>query len=426
MIRSRARRYGSDSHIWPAFVDVLSTLLLVIIFLLVAFMLAQFFLQKVLSGRDAALAELTAQVRELALALELERQTTDSLRLDLIGLSDELQATLAENFALGQQLQAVSGERDALDDELKGLLVEAEQLRRDIATLREVRAELEAEVSRLAVALEDSEAEIGVLRDTAATLEARLADEAGRTVLAQSKLEEREIRLAEVTALQDETFARLEKEQLLSARQRDEIALLNNQIAALRAQLSRIEAALEASEARAAEQEIVISDLGRRLNLALAEKVEELAKYRSEFFGELRKVLGDRPDIRIVGDRFVFQSDVLFASGSAELGPAAEDQISKLAATLLEIAGRIPTDVAWILRVDGHTDPVPIHTPQYPSNWELSTARAVSVVKLLIKHGIASNRLAATGFGEFHPIDDQTDEIGNRRNRRIEFRLTQR
>lgn len=423
---ARARRIRSESHIWPAFVDVLSSLLLVIIFLLVVFMLAQFFLQKVLSGRDAALAELTTQVEQLALALELERTTTDELRLDIISLSDDLQASRAEAATLGTELAAARGERDALDEELTGLLVEAEQLRRDVASLRELRAELEAEVGRLAGALESSEAEAGELRDAAAELEARLADESERTRLAQSELEEREIRLAEITRLQDDTLTALESEQALSAEQRSRIALLNEQIAALRAQLGRIEAALEASEARALEQEVVIADLGSRLNLALVEKVEELAKYRSEFFGQLREVLGNRPDIRIVGDRFVFQSDVLFDSGSATPGPAAEGQIAALARTLLDIAAKIPPGLPWILQVDGHTDRVPIRTAEFASNWELSSARALSVVRLLIKHGIPPERVAAAGYGEYHPIDEATDEVGNRRNRRIELRLTQR
>lgn len=423
---ARARRIRSESHIWPAFVDVLSSLLLVIIFLLVVFMLAQFFLQKVLSGRDAALAELTAQVEQLALALELERTTTDELRLDIIALSDDLQASRAEAATLGTELAVVRGERDALDQELTGLLVEAERLRRDIASLREVRAELEAEVGRLAGALESSEAETGELRDAAAELESRLADESERTRLAQAELEERDIRLAEITRLQDDTLAALESEQALSTEQRSRIALLNEQIAALRAQLARIETALEASEARALEQDVVIADLGRRLNLALVEKVEELAKYRSEFFGQLRKVLGNRPDIRIVGDRFVFQSDVLFDSGSARPGPGAESQLAALARTLLDIAARIPPELPWILQVDGHTDPVPIHTAEFASNWELSSARALSVVRLLIKHGIPPDRVAAAGYGEYHPIDEGTDEVGNRRNRRIELRLTQR
>jgi chemotaxis protein MotB len=179
-------------------------------------------------------------------------------------------------------------------------------------------------------------------------------------------------------------------------------------------------------EAENEEKEVQIADLGRRLNAALATKVQELARFRSDFFGRLRELLGDRQDIRVVGDRFVFQSEVLFASGSAELEPEGRKQLSQLASALAEIAATIPEDIDWVLRVDGHTDRRPISTPEFPSNWELSTARAISVVKFLIIRGIGPNRLAATGFGQFQPLDTGSDEIAFRRNRRIELKLTQR
>ena len=184
--------------------------------------------------------------------------------------------------------------------------------------------------------------------------------------------------------------------------------------------------ALEAAEAQNEEQEVQIADLGRRLNIALATKVQELARYRSEFFGRLREVLGTRQDIRVVGDRFVFQSELLFGTGEAELGTEGKVQLQQLADALLEIAAEIPDDIDWILRVDGHTDRRPIFTAVFPSNWDLSTARAVSVVNFLIDQGIPPQRLAATGFGEFQPLDDGNDEIAYRRNRRIEFKFTQK
>jgi len=195
---------------------------------------------------------------------------------------------------------------------------------------------------------------------------------------------------------------------------------------ALREQLASLAAALDASEAKAREQEVQITNLGQRLNAALATRVAELARYRSEFFGRLREVLGDRQDVRIVGDRFVFQSEVLFDSASADLGEEGQRQIARLATTLAEIASRIPDNIDWILQVDGHTDRRPIATARFPSNWELSAARAISVVRFLNERGIPFDRLAATGYGEFHPIDEGTDEIALRRNRRIEIRLTQR
>jgi chemotaxis protein MotB len=171
---------------------------------------------------------------------------------------------------------------------------------------------------------------------------------------------------------------------------------------------------------------VQIADLGRRLNVALANKVQELASYRSEFFGRLREILGNRPDIRIVGDRFVFQSEVLFTPGSADLGPEAKSELDLLAGALRDVAAKIPPEIPWVLRVDGHTDKRPISTPQFPSNWELSTARAIAVTKYLISQGIPPSRLAAAGFGEFQPIDTAEGEDAFRKNRRIEFKLTER
>ncbi|HEY0524246.1 MAG TPA: peptidoglycan-binding protein, partial [Stellaceae bacterium] len=180
------------------------------------------------------------------------------------------------------------------------------------------------------------------------------------------------------------------------------------------------------ADTKSKEQQTQIVDLGKRLNVALANKVEELARYRSEFFGRLREILGDRQDIRVVGDRFVFQSEVLFDPGSAFLGPDAQQKLNPVVTALKEIMPEIPRDLNWVLRVDGHTDLRPIATAQFPSNWELSTARAISVVKYLIQQGIPADRVAATGFGEFQPIDRGTDEIALRRNRRIELKLTER
>ncbi|MDE0176350.1 MAG: peptidoglycan -binding protein [Defluviicoccus sp.] len=197
-------------------------------------------------------------------------------------------------------------------------------------------------------------------------------------------------------------------------------------LAELHARATRAEEALQVSEKKAKEQNVQIVNLSKRLNAALASKVQELANFRSEFFGRLRKALGNRSDVRIVGDRFVFQSEVLFPSGGATLQPGGRVQIDKLASTITEIAGKIPSDINWVLRVDGHTDRIPIFTPAFPSNWELSTARAIAVVKYLIERGVPATRLAATGFGEFQPIDRGSTIAAFKRNRRIEFKLTLR
>lgn len=450
----RRRGQRAPYEIWPGFVDALTTLLLVIIFLLVVFVLAQFFLSQALSGRDAALEKLNQQVNELADLLAIERRTSANLEnqiaqlnLDMTKLQEERDSVIIQLDTLTSRALSAEEDRDRLtvllreekektaaaeekaavsEEALKANLAELESLKRDIAALEETRKKLEDEVGKLAATIEAKDTEIGSLRDRSKELEARIADEQERTNLAQKDIEEREIRLAELQTLYLQTQDKLTEEEKLSAAARSQVALLNTQISALRAELAKLNAALDASEAKDLEQQAQIADLGKRLNQALAAKVQELQQYRSEFFGKLREVLKNRPGISIVGDRFVFQSEVLFDAGSAELGPQGKQDMAKFAETLLEIAKDIPKGIDWILRVDGHTDKQPISTARFPSNWELSTARAVSVTKFLISQGVPPNRLAATGFGEFQPIDSRDDEIGYLRNRRIELKLTER
>src|ERR1700720_4997106 len=218
----------------------------------------------------------------------------------------------------------------------------------------------------------------------------------------------------------------LDSEKQVSARALAQIEVLTQQISALRRQLAALEEALDVSEKRDKESQGRIADLGQRLNVALAQRVQELSRYRSEFFGRLRAILGNRPDIRVVGDRFVFQSEVLFDTGSAAIRPEGKVELDKLAAALTELEKQIPPEIAWVLRIDGHTDVRPISSPQFPSNWELSSARAISVVQYLISRGISPQRLVAAGFGEFQPLDGGTTEEAYRRNRRIELKLTER
>ena len=217
----------------------------------------------------------------------------------------------------------------------------------------------------------------------------------------------------------------LEDEKNIRSEALAQVEILNQQVAALRRQLASLQAALDAAEARDLESKAQIVDLGKRLNAALARKVQQLARYRSEFFGRLREILSDRSDIRIVGDRFVFQSEVFFEKGEARLNPLGRDELDKLASALLEIAGEIPLEIKWVLRIDGHTDSDPINTLEFPSNWELSTARAISVVRYLVSRGVAPERLVAAGFGEHQPIDAGGSEDAKRRNRRIELKLTE-
>ncbi len=218
----------------------------------------------------------------------------------------------------------------------------------------------------------------------------------------------------------------LDGERALTARMAAQVEILNQQIMALRRQLAAVEEALNISESKDREAQARIADLGQRLNLALAQRVQELERYRSDFFGRLRNVLASRPEFRVVGDRFVIQSEILFEAGQATLNPAGLPELDKVAAALIDASREIPPDINWVLRVDGHTDKRPIASAQFPSNWELSAARAIAVVRYLSARGIPSTRLLAAGFAEFQPLEQGEGDEAFRRNRRIELKLTER
>lgn len=482
MARGRSGQRGGSTDIWPGFVDALSTLLMVVIFLLAVFVLAQFFLSQQLEGRNAAMSRLETQITALERELGLERDGAAELRRSVARLSTDLRGALAERDVLADRLDDVGADRDRLaaamalaaDREvqleqtlaalrlerdsfaaaaeatraeleaaeatiaadrqtLEARLAELVQLRRDIEALETVRAELEAElaasVDRLAMAEADRDTTaqaLGALRDERAALEARLADEAARTRLAQRALEERELRLEELLRSAASLETALDAEGRAREAALAEVALLTRQINALSVQLAELDQVLDAREREVEEQSALIADLGARLNVALAAQVEELSRFRSDFFGRLREVLGDRDAVRVVGDRFVFQSEVLFGTGEAEVGVEGRRQLARLAETLSDIAAEIPDELPWVLQVDGHTDRRPISTARFPSNWELSTARAISVAQVLIDQGIPPDRVAARGFAEFQPLDQADTLDAYRRNRRIELKLTTR
>jgi len=406
------RRNRSSVNIWPGFVDGLATLLMVIIFLLMIFVVAQFYLSEEIMGRDQALEILNQEVAELADLLDLEQKSNIDLNSNLVSLSAELQSTLTE--------------RDDFSAELRQLRTLQNTLVESVETLQKRSERAETEGSALQTRLDEALIRSEIDKETIKVqLNQLLVLQQDVTALIALR-DEIEADLESVIQHEKSTAKNFMAERKISVAAKAQVALLNRQIAALREQMEKLNAALEGSESRDRAQKAQISDLGKRLNVALASKVQELARYRSEFFGRLREVLGDRPDIQIVGDRFIFQSEVLFASGSAEIGAEGEPQLAQLARTLIDISARIPADIKWILRIDGHTDRVPIQNDQFRSNWELSTSRAISVVKFLVRQGIPANKLAATGFGEFQPIDDRIDEIAFRRNRRIELKLTER
>jgi chemotaxis protein MotB len=342
MSLARARRGRFQANYWPGFVDMLSTLLLVVTFLMSLFMLANFVVTQAVSGKDTMLTKLNRQLAELTELLALERSKKESVEDSLAALQATLTDKDKENERLTGLLGAASGQTQGAEDRVRALT---------------------------------------------------------------SSLDEQK-------QITNDALAKVE--------------MLNQQLAALRLQLASLQEALEASEAKDKESQAKIADLGQRLNVALAKKVQELARYRSDFFGKLKEALGNRSDFEIVGDRFLFPSDVLFDTGSSLLRPEATFQLDKLAAALNELETKIPPDIAWVMRIDGHTDIRPIATVEFPSNWELSSARAISVVRYLMEQGVPANRLVAAGFGEFQPIEAGDSEQALAKNRRIELKLTER
>jgi chemotaxis protein MotB len=339
MALSRSRR-SQVTNYWPGFVDALSSLLLVIIFLLSLFMLTQFFLGQEIQGKDSAMTRLNSQIAELTDLLQLERGNNADLTTNLATLQATLSTATAQRDKLQSQIAGIGAGDSGKDAQIAGLTTD------------------------------------------------------------------------------------LAKEKDLSSEAAAQVALLNQQLAALRLQIGALENALDASEAKATESKTQVADLGRRLNVALAQRVQDLSRYRSDFFGRLRQILEGRADIQVVGDRFVFQSEVLFPPGEAAVSEDGKPSLDKLAEAIKQLETEIPADINWVLRVDGHTDKRPINTPEFPSNWELSAARAITVVKYLVAQGVSAQHLVPAGFGDSRPIDTGDTDEALAKNRRIEFKLT--
>ncbi|MCP3054244.1 peptidoglycan -binding protein [Aurantimonas marianensis] len=322
----------------------------------------------------------------------------DALSTLLLAIMFLLSVFVLAQFLLSRE---ISGKDEAID-RLNSQINELTQL---LALERSTGQDYQDQIATLRASLSSTE-------DEKSRLQRALESDSGSAAAAS----------AEVEGLQ----SALDEEQQFSQRARSQIELLNQQLSALRQQIAALENALDVSESRDQESRTKIADLGRRLNVALAQRVQELSRYRSDFFGRLREILSDRENIRIVGDRFVFQSEVLFPSGSDVLQPAGTEEMAKLATAIKELAREIPSDINWIIRVDGHTDNIPVTGGRFEDNWELSTERAVAVVKYLISQGVPPERLAATGFGEFQPLDTDDTPEARDRNRRIELKLTER
>ena len=373
-----------ENFTWPGFVDALATLLMVIIFVLMVFVLIQVNLAYRVSGQDATLGEMRQQLASLGELLNIERRA-----------SADLAANLAQ---ITNQLNASNTNRDELQAQLANVQAAIAARNSQIANLTAKQADTEAALAAARNSLEDR---LGALQ---------LAE--GQLAMAQAQNQSAANR---IDALRAETTA-----------SKAEIAQMTGALAALRLRIEELTSLLAEKDRQATQDKVAIASLGRSLNNALASRVQELQRFRSEFFGRLRDVLKGRDDVQIVGDRFVFQSEVLFAQGQAEIAAEGRDQLAKLAVALADIATKIPEDINWVLQVDGHTDDIPIRAGRYADNWDLSTERALSVVRFLNQQGLPANRLAAAGYGEFQPLDAADNDDARRKNRRIELKITQR
>jgi chemotaxis protein MotB len=328
----------------------------------------------------------------------------DALSTLVLGIIFLLTVFVVVQFFLSQE---VAGK----DTALVRLSAQIAQLTEMLSLEKTAKVDLNEEIARLRSSLADIQGERDRLKAGAAS---------GAEIAAtQSQLAQSQGRVTELSGA-------LDTEKAVNARALAQIEVLNQQIAALRDQLAALEKALDVSEQKDREAQSHIADLGQRLNVALAQRVQELSRYRSDFFGRLREILGNRPDIRVVGDRFVFPSEVFFDTGLAVLRADGKAELDKLASALLDLEQKIPAEIAWVLRVDGHTDVRPIASSQFPNNWALSAARAISVVQYLMSKGVSPQRLVAAGFGEFQPLDPDRTEEAYRRNRRLELKLTER
>jgi chemotaxis protein MotB len=423
MLLTGRRRRTVD--IWPGFVDALAALLMVVMFVLLLFSVGQFLLTDALVGRDQTLDRLRSRIAGLADVLAMERKEKSDLQDRLSTLSGELEVTLKARdesekrlAEMTVQAQGAAAELQRVEGELQLARSNIEEKQQTLQQQRETLAERDQAVQQQRDALAERDQALQQQRDTLAERDRTLQQQ--RDVITGLEADRSRLQTS-LESSQQQTA----EQKLLVGQAEASVSELNDQIAALNEQLARVSKALEVSEEKLQGKDVEIEDLGRRLNLAMADKVEELSRYRSDFFGKLREALSDNPDVRIEGDRFVLPSEVLFSSASADLDKQGIKEISTVARTLKEITQKIPADIDWVLRVDGHTDRRPIRRV-FASNWELSSARAISIVKYMISQGIPAEHLVAAGFGQYHPIDPTDSAEAFQRNRRIELKLTSR
>ena len=466
MALSKTRSSRNDTHTWPGFVDALAALLMVVIFVLMIFSLAQFYLNQIVSGQDEALFDLNKEIGDLYRLLQLEKDSNSNLNNQINQLKLEFETTnqnlseqIKENDALSEVILSLKKTLSDTKDILNKTEVELSILRqkniRDYSNFESKISELEEKniqnYSNFESKIAELVKEISVNRDELAIkiddilqlekIKTKLQLEVENLVLKDKEINSELLQERDYSKTLEEKIASLKDKALLSQRENiessKEIIKLRSQINVLKValsevnlKLSQLQALFEKQKAEDEKHKVETVNLGKNLNSALASRVKELQKFRSEFFGRLSELLENREEIRIVGDRFVFQSELLFEKGSADLGIKGDEQLKKLFVTLDDIAKTIPSDINWVLQVEGHTDNIPITAGKFLDNWDLSTERALSVVRFLINQGISPSRLSATGYGEHQPIaiinSDLTQEEINSKNRRIELKITQR
>jgi chemotaxis protein MotB len=378
----RGRRNGDNGlDAWPGYVDALSTLLMVTIFVLLVFVLAEAFLSSALTGSNNTIDMLKQQIAQLTQSLSMETSKDATLSQELAALNAQLAQAQTANTSLTQQLSADTATITTLQDGQKGMQ----------AQLADAQAQAAAAAGRISALQAQMEAVAGT-----PDVQAKLTDT------------QRKLAAAEKLSAQDEA----------------QILLLNQQLAALRTQLAALQQALDAAKAADVKDQVQITDLGKQLNEALARKVEELQQYQSVFFRTLSESLKGEKNIKVVGDRFVFESDVLFPVDQATITPQGQVEIAQVATAVKQIAAKIPPNVNWVLSVDGYADAQPIKGGPYKSNFDLSSARALAVLDLLVADGVPANRLVVSGMGSNNPIAPGNTAADYAQNRRIEFRLT--
>lgn len=456
MSLSRLGNRGRPSDFtWPGFVDALASLLMVFVFVLMVFVIIQANLSFRISGQDSRITVLQNELLELGSLLNMERETNLQLSSELSNAQLKVTSLEGDNEQLLSQLASLQTELSDRGDEiiaqqadisaLSSQIFELEDNLESARSLADERSdEIEALILRLTASAEAFAEQSDAFNNQAIELQQSITlakDREERISILDSKIENLN---AKNTLTQEELS---EKQRLLLIaeqallKQAEELKSANNasneakaeidkllaSTTALRLEIQKLSNLLADKERQSINDKIAIADLGKKLNSALATRVQDLQKFRSEFFGQLREVLKNRSEVRVVGDRFIFQSEVLFATGQANISDAGKEQLAEIASALREIEEVIPKDIPWVLQIEGHTDSDPIaDNPFFKDNWDLSTERALSVVRFLRSEGIPANRLAAAGYGEFQPIDTQNSEAAKQRNRRIELKLTQR